>query len=337
MPNRTKSRTKSHAATGLAAGVALLAAPALGQGAAGPGESVTEAWAAWAEAQGIAVTTLAVLAHGKLVAEEGIGTDAGTPRPVASLSKPITAACAAAIPGLTSQTRVGDLLGDLLDGAGPAADATLAQLLTHSSGIAPDSTQGNPALIGVEATMIREVAAESLSRDPQEGTPGSYAYNNENYALIGAMIEAASGQSYVDACNAALIEPLGLATATLSGPWMGQGSWGGWQISAADLARFAWSEYGPEGRVGADPAARPRLELGDGLATTEGVLTVPLPAAESDLFWSTGLLCWGDAGDGGYFASYGNGVVVAVTFAGCIAEGDALQALDAALFEAAAG
>ncbi|NDV01575.1 serine hydrolase domain-containing protein [Pseudoroseicyclus tamaricis] len=290
------------------------------------GARLQEAWRGWVEEGGTEVATLAVLHDGELVVEEGLGAGADAALPLASLSKPLTAACALALPELTAQTKVGSLLG----GKGTAAEAELGALLTHSAGIWPDATQGNAAIVLSEEPMTGEVARVALARAEQEGEPGSYAYNNENYALVGAMIEAATGESYAEACDAALMAPLGLQSAALTGPWVGQGPWGGWQMSAADYARFVEATFGPEGSV--DPASAPMLDLGDGFATLGGALSRELEGRR--LYWGFGQLCWDGRGDGSYFASYGNGWVVVVLHNDCPPD-ERLAALDAALFEAA--
>ncbi|MGZ9812407.1 serine hydrolase domain-containing protein [Pseudoroseicyclus sp. H15] len=291
-------------------------------------ERVEAAWRGWAEEGGTEVSTLAVMQNGELVGEYAMGTEPDAAMPLASLTKAITAGCADAVPGLTADTKVGDLLG----AGGPAAEARLGDLMTHTAGIWPDSTQGNAAVNFSDTPMIQEVAAVALGRDPQQGTPGTYAYNNENYALIGAMIEEATGESYAEACDAALFQPLGLETPVLDGPWAAHGSWGGWSMSAADFARFVRAEFGPEGRVGADPAAWDIAELGGGLGTLAGVLSADVEGRR--FYWSFGQLCWNGAGDGSYFASYGGEWVVVVMHGDCIMDDARLQALDAVLFGA---
>jgi CubicO group peptidase (beta-lactamase class C family) len=98
-----------------------------------------------------------------------------------------------------------------------------------------------------------------LNRSRQRGTRGAFSYNNENYALLGRIIEVTTGQSYVDACQARVLDPAGVS-ATLSPRFGAYAAWGGWRMSMADHARLLWYWFGPQGRVGRDPLALPRAE-----------------------------------------------------------------------------
>jgi CubicO group peptidase (beta-lactamase class C family) len=88
---------------------------------------------------------------------------------------------------------------------------TIHHLLTHTSGI--------PSYTGLPRFM------EEISRDPYpveefiktycsgelEFEPGSkYVYNNSGYFLLGAIIEAVTGQSYEDVLKENILEPVGM-------------------------------------------------------------------------------------------------------------------------------
>jgi CubicO group peptidase (beta-lactamase class C family) len=78
------------------------------------------------------------------------------------------------------------------DPAGPPG-ATLAHLLSHSSGVAPDS-------------------------DDVLAAPGTRRiYSNRGFELVAAHLESRAGMSFADYLHGGVIEPLGLAATTLAG------------------------------------------------------------------------------------------------------------------------
>ncbi|HET9427303.1 MAG TPA: serine hydrolase domain-containing protein [Allosphingosinicella sp.] len=96
----------------------------------------------------------------------------------------------------------------------PGADATVAQLLNHTSGI--QSYTGIPGWM-VEANTNRAyTTAEmiALFRDlPSPSSPGErHDYNNSGYVLLGAIIEQVTGTSWHEAVEQRIARPLGLAT-----------------------------------------------------------------------------------------------------------------------------
>ena len=308
-----------------------IALPALAQ-SPNRAERIVRAWSDWVEAGGTAASTIAVMRAGELVASEGAGVPADTALPLASLSKAITAACAAALPasaGLSMDAAVGSVVED----APGARDRTLGQLLTHTSGIWPDATQGDAGLRGAASPRTAEVARRALARDRQEGQVGAYAYNNENYAIAGLMIEAATGRTYADACLQAVLEPLGIRTGAMDGEWAAHGPWGGWSMSAPDYARFARSAFGPDAPFGGEPGAWPAADLGDGARYGMGAYWREIRGRH--LIWSSGMLCWDGRGNGGYVASYGGEWLVVALYAECLEGTTRLRDLDGALFDAA--
>jgi CubicO group peptidase (beta-lactamase class C family) len=116
-----------------------------------------------------------------------------------SLTKQFTAA---AILQLQDQGRlnINDTLDKYLPDASHAGEVTLAQLLSHSSGI-PDP----PGLAeGSGGSDLRQAHTADgmismVAGQPLEFTPGSqYHYCNVCYLMLGRIIEIVSGQSYAD-------------------------------------------------------------------------------------------------------------------------------------------
>jgi CubicO group peptidase (beta-lactamase class C family) len=147
---------------------------------------------------------VAIAHRGRIVLEQAFGyADAAkrtalTPRHlfrVASHSKSFTAA---GIMKLREQKklRLEDRVGRYVDGLHPGlAQATIAQLLSHSAGVVrdgPDSGQFHdrrPFL--VEAELRAQLKAPPIIRRNTR-----FKYSNHGYALLGLVIEAASGESY---------------------------------------------------------------------------------------------------------------------------------------------
>ncbi len=186
---------------------------------------------------------------------------------LASLSKAITAVCVAELiaEGIWShQTTAAQVLGK-----GPPG-LTLTQLVTHTGRVAPDKTQGMRwVLRDMNAPLIEEIASAALDRNL--GTQGSYFYNNENYAILGQMIEKVLGVSYAAACTPRALDPAGVTTAQASATMGGTLPWGGWAMSLRDYARFQYHWFGPDGPYSAGSPAALRVDIGGGAAYGLGI------------------------------------------------------------------
>jgi CubicO group peptidase (beta-lactamase class C family) len=94
--------------------------------------------------------------------------------------------------------------------AAPARDATIHQLLTHTSGIASYTelpwfrARGRTPIARDE--MLRLIAAEPL----RFAHGARWSYNNSGYYLLGAVIERVAGESYAAYARRALVAPLHL-------------------------------------------------------------------------------------------------------------------------------
>jgi N-acyl-D-amino-acid deacylase len=249
---------------------------------------------------GIPGGAIAVVKDGRLVLARGYGyADADAKSPVApnalfriaSVSKPITAV---AVLQLAEQRRLDldakafALLPGLTPPPGATVDArmdaiTVRQLLSHLGGW--DRTRSFDPMF--RATQIAEAlgtappaGAEAVIRymrgQPLDFAPGErYVYSNFGYAVLGRIIEQASGQSYGAYVTESVLRPMGITRMRLgrsllqdrapgevryydgSGlapsvfPAGGQVPWpyggfhleamdahGGWIASAVDLAKF---------------------------------------------------------------------------------------------------
>jgi len=295
-------------------------------------ERIVGAWSEWVADNAVEKATLAVLRGDAPLAERAVGVAPDSALPLASLGKVVTAACVAELAQSGMFALDDTLRQHFTDVVAPLSETTVADLLTHSSGLWPDSTQNDAGLMAERTPQITAVARRALERTP-EGERGQFAYNNENYAVLGALVEKAMGSDYGDVCGARVLEPLGIETAAMKGRWASQGSWGGWSMSAADFGKLVASALGPDSAIGSAPGEWPNIEVGGGARYGMGALWRATP--ERTVTWSMGTLCWQGDGDGGYAASYGNGWTVVVLIGACLADPASLRHLDRALFLAA--
>lgn len=103
----------------------------------------------------------------------------------------------------------------------PGASATVRQLLNHTSGIRsytnlPSFTENAGATADSGLTTSELIAI--FDDEPLEFEPGdSWNYNNSGYVLLGAIIEAVTGQNWYEAVEERISEPLGLETLRYGG------------------------------------------------------------------------------------------------------------------------
>lgn len=215
------------------------------------------AFETWARAGGAEDTAISVLIDGT----SAHAVNATRPVDLASNSKAITALC------VLSLVEGGALSWDtpLTTPLGPdAPPGTVAELITHSAGIGRDSTQLRMGFwLNEETPRHAHVADIVLKRNKQRGTRGEFAYTNENYALLGRIIEVTTGESYEQACRARVLDPAGVDGA-LSPRFAAFAAWGGWRMAMAEHAALLWHWFGPQGRVGRDPLALPHIARGEG-------------------------------------------------------------------------
>lgn len=107
---------------------------------------------------------------------------------------------------------------------GPGANVTLHQLLSQTAGL-PDymsdrtlrqpAAQPNAAVAGKKTSELLEL----FWNLPLEFEPGSsYRYGESGYAVLGAIIESVSGQSYSEHMQRAVFDRFGLAHTTAGAP-----------------------------------------------------------------------------------------------------------------------
>ena len=285
------------------------------------------AFRTWLAEAGATRAVMSIWRGGVPQRDVGIGMDAAEPVELASLSKAVTALCAAHLveTGVWSKkTSVREVLG-----RGPDR-LTLEALLTHASGVGPDETQlAMQGWLDTEEDRATAVAKTALQRKQQDGTPGQFAYNNENYGILGAMIAAETGRDYVDFCAGAVLVPAGVTTASPSPRTGAMAAWGGWEMSAHDYARLMHWAYGPGGKIGRAPDRWPAADMGGGAFYGMGMTQRAFRGAMN--YWHFGSLCFpGRLEAGSYAVSWMGDWSVVVAYDACV-DWEAMFRLDGAL------
>ena len=286
-----------------------------------------EAFRAWLAPQGLN-GVLALRHQGAPLGVIEAGITAETPIELASLSKSITGLCAMSVveDGLMAWE---DSSADTL-GRGP--DATLGELVTQTSGLRRDSTQGFMGFWRDQPPHRSGAVLDIVSlRGKPGGERGQFHYNNENYALAGLMIEAATGEDYDAACRDRVLEVAGV-TGAASARFGGFQPWGGWAMTAPDFAQFHEFWFALPSANGWDAFDHPNASAWD---AHYGLGTMFRKLEPGFAFWHFGALCFpGDVETGAYAVSlFGDWTLVAA-YDGCPSI-DTLRQLDNALVAAA--
>jgi CubicO group peptidase (beta-lactamase class C family) len=307
---------------------------------------IVQAFKDWAARWSVPNGSIVVMQGDKLLGSGDIGTyKAKKIEPVASLSKAITAICVTQLVesgALQYTTPLSSVLKTYLH-KNPPADAraktiTIGELLTHSSGITYDPSQGNQGG-AIEAlphnkTNLDKQAAITLSQDLGGAPGGAYVYNNMNYAILGLVIETVTGKDYETQCGGSVLAPVGVKDAKLLPGWQLLSSWGGWDISSEDYAKFLAYYLPSEGLLSIPPSQWPQFDLGGGAFYSLG--TLMRQAGTGYNFWHTGSFQWSPPASsfGSYFAVLQEDVRYEADFAPTVSD-DAFSDLDASLYNAA--
>jgi CubicO group peptidase (beta-lactamase class C family) len=251
-------------------------------------QRMTLAFETWMQSNDASKGSLAIWFKGKPVYTHEIGISANAPMEMASLSKAVTGVCTAQ---LVKEGRLAysDKV-PLIDGL--RGDITIADLLRQTSGLKIDGTQDTmPQWFGQRAHRAVDVRDAIIARGGPSKKANRFRYNNENYALLGLAIKAASGQSYETACQSRVFKPAGVTAAPSpqTGAFL---SWGGWHMSVDDYARFINFWFGPASEIGKDPFKHPHVELEGGANYGNGMFFRSFRSSFN--FWHHGGLCFRD-------------------------------------------
>jgi CubicO group peptidase (beta-lactamase class C family) len=117
---------------------------------------------------------------------------------------------------LTWDSTVGDVLAGTVD-VGKYGAVTLAQLLSHSSGIPEVPGQVEAAIdaetMPVVETQRREAASAALALPPASAAGTTFLYSSGNFVIAGLMLEVVTSTSWEDLMTQRLFVPLGMTHA----------------------------------------------------------------------------------------------------------------------------
>ncbi|MFB7088869.1 serine hydrolase domain-containing protein [Streptomyces sp. NPDC056296] len=148
--------------------------------------------------------------HGARTSVDGHGPDENVQYRIGSITKTFTAVLVLRLrdEGLLD---LGDPLEKHLPGTG-AGEATIAELLAHSGGLAAESPapwwERTPG-------SLRPELADVLGKQPLLHPAGRrHHYSNPGYTLLGALVEKLRGAPWEDVLRREVLEPLGLDRTT---------------------------------------------------------------------------------------------------------------------------
>lgn len=161
---------------------------------------------------------VAILIEGELLFEQSYGlanveldvpVTSDSVFELASLTKQFTAA-AVLILASEGNLSLDDSIADYVDDA-PAhwSDISIRQLLSHTAGLSDrfeETLDGRMIMDHSADDMIRSAMATPLISKPGE----KWSYSDQGYALLGQVIERASGQAYQEFVEKRLLDPAGL-------------------------------------------------------------------------------------------------------------------------------
>ncbi|ALD14289.1 penicillin-binding protein [Clavibacter capsici] len=170
---------------------------------------------------------VAIARHGQVVLSEAFGVaDPTTDAPltpdhlfrVASHSKTFTATAILQLAergALRLDDRLGQHVPELAEGGSELADVTIAALLEHGAGVLRDGFDGDHWQHSGPFPDRRHLLAIATTPGVAKVAPDTaFNYSNVGYALLGLVVEAASGLSFADYLAERIVAPLGLRDTT---------------------------------------------------------------------------------------------------------------------------
>ncbi|WP_028810719.1 serine hydrolase domain-containing protein [Streptomyces flavidovirens] len=138
---------------------------------------------------------------------DGHGPDADTQYRIGSITKTFTAVLVLRLrdEGLLD---LGDPLEKYLPGTGVAGEVTVAQLLSHTAGLAAETPapwwERTP---GTSRPELADVLGEQARMHPAGRV---HHYSNPGYTLLGRLVEVVRGESWAQVLRREVLEPLGM-------------------------------------------------------------------------------------------------------------------------------
>ena len=140
---------------------------------------------------------------------------------------------------------------------------TIDHLLRHLAGT-PGVKKPDSSFTGAPRTQRAEFAKLLVHREPLHEAGRIFEYSNDGYGLLGAILDEASGITYEELLDGYLFKPLGLGSAGLGPPAIGDAEGQPWGHRADTKG---WHSVEPSSEIGFRPAHRPagcvHLSIGD--------------------------------------------------------------------------
>jgi len=176
---------------------------------------------------------------------------------VSSISKSITATGIALLiqqGKLRLDSTLGELLPAYFRAHGQTLDEslqgiTIQRLLTHSAGLRPNGV--TDPIHGLSSGRVIRLAGGGsahffqyivVADAAKSNGSSSFVYSNLSYLILGMVIEAVSGQKYVDFCQQNIFIPEGVHSAQIPTDWTIVSPFAGWHMNMADVLR-AWDAF----------------------------------------------------------------------------------------------
>ena len=238
----------------------------------------------WSKKYKVKSGSVAIMTGTTLEGSGGFGSYTATnTNPIASDSKAITAMCIARLVDakkLTFKTELKTLLKSYFKTNKPAdsriPNIAIADLLTHSSGMLYDPSQGGPIeQLPLTKTNLEKQTAIAFQTKLGAAPGKQYFYNNMNYAVLGYVIETLTGKAYETYCADVVLKPVHVTDAVLNPPWRIMSSWGSWKISADDYGRFLEYFLPNQKLLKTTQKNWPTFQIGTGEYYTLGAIMFP--------------------------------------------------------------
>jgi CubicO group peptidase (beta-lactamase class C family) len=215
-------------------------------------DRIEVAWRDWMARHNVTQSSIAIGRARELLHSAGEMRSPEQAYPMASLSKAITGMC---LNQLLAQgpyswpSTLADLASVFLQVNltinTAMTDLTLAQIATHTSGLPEILTYGSASHRSVNLSSQSTMTRAALGEPDNFGPQGSRIYSNANYAILGVLIEAMTGEAYAEYCGTHIMIPASATQAGVFGRMASTAGYGGWSVSVEDYARFAMHWFDP--------------------------------------------------------------------------------------------
>ena len=121
--------------------------------------------------------------------------------------------------GISFDTTLASAFVDIGDLNSAYADVTMAQLLTHTGGTPGDDFDIDETILSMPVVEGRAIGAELILSEAPAHPPGTVSsYSNAGYVIVGAAMEATTGESWEELMVTEVFVPLGMDSCAFGPP-----------------------------------------------------------------------------------------------------------------------